>query len=480
MTILSPSRLAPLTIALLLAGCTVGPDMVRPSLPEVATFPGAALHPASPTNVRAGEAFWRAFGDPVLDGLVDDALVANHDLRIALATLDRAEALLGEARAGALPRVTFDGTATDGRRSAGEAAGGPRDYEDARLGARLGWELDLFGRVRRGVESRRADTRAQQADLAAMQVAVVAELVSTYAQLRGLQERLRVARANAEVQRETRSLVEARVSAGRGSDFDLRRASAQLASTEARVPALEAAVAAAMHRVAVLTGRPPEALATQLAAPGVVLSAPAALSPDAPAEVLRRRPDVIAAEHRLHAATARIGVAVADLFPRLSLSGLLGVQSFDIDALGGRGDGNRWVALGIDWSFLDVGRVRARIAAADADARGALAAYDKTVLRALEDTGNALVLNARTREEDGWLGRASEDATAAARLARLRYDAGAASLLEVLDAERTRLQAEDALAEARTRHVLSAVQVFRALAGGWPERTPARVAIPGR
>lgn len=478
-TAVALSKTAALTLAL--SACAAGPDFVRPDPPAPDRFAASALYAVEAAPAATdGAAFWRGFGDPQLDALVDDALRANHDLRIALARLDRADALLHGTKFDRLPTITADATATDGRRSVDQAGGAQRDYENYETGARLAWELDLFGRVRRGVEAQRAEADATRADLAAMQVAVVAEVIGTYAELRGQQERLRVAEANAGLQRETLRLVEARLAAGSGTEFDTARARAQLEATLARVPALQTAVATATHRLAVLTGRTPDALTTALSVPHALPSLPATLAADTPAEVLRRRPDIAAAEQRLQAATARIGVATAELFPRLTLSGLLGMQSFDAGALGDGGSGTRLVALGIDWSFLDVGRVRARIAAADADARGALAGYEQAVLRALEDTENALVRHARTREEDAHLAAAASDSADAARLARLRYDAGVASLLEVLDAERTRLQAEDALAEARTRSVISAVAVYRATAGGWPDRSPDRVPVAGR
>ena len=199
--------------------------------------------------------------------------------------------------------------------------------------------------------------------------------------------------------------------------------------------------------------------------------------PGAPGDVLRRRPDVAAAEARLHAATARIGVATADLFPRFSLGALLGSQAIDASALFERDSETRFLALGLDWSFLDAGRVRARIAAADADAEGELAHYQQTVLRALEETENALVRFDRGRREDAHLERAALESAAAARLARVRYDAGAADLLEVLDAERTQLLAQDAFADGHTRTATAAVSLYMALAGGWPQSLPGREGI---
>src|SRR5690606_27888171 len=236
------------------------------------------------------------------------------------------------------------------------------------------------------------------------------------------------ARANADNQRETLRLVDARFDAGRGTAFDTSRARAQLETTLARLPALEAEIATTMHRLAVLTGRTPDALVALLEAPTGLPTVPARPAAGTPGELLRRRPDVIAAEGRLHAATARVGIATADLFPHFTLAGLIGTQAIDTSALFERDSERRFAALGVDWSFLDVGRVRTRIAAADADASAALAGYEQTVLRALEDTENALVRLAKARVEDRHLESAARDSATAARLARLRFEAGAVGL----------------------------------------------------
>lgn len=469
------ARLAPgLLAAALLAACAAGPDYVRPEVPLPAGYARAATADASAAPAPDA-AFWEGFGDPVLDALVEDALAANHDLRIALANYERANALLRGARFDRFPTLTAGAEAASVRQSADQAPGVPRAGRDGdafSAGIAASWELDLFGRVRRGVEARRADTGAAAADLAALQVAIVGEVVQGYVELRGAQERLRVARANAGNQRQTLELVQARHDAGRDSGFDIARARAQLASTEATVPALEAEVAVLQHRLAVLGGRTPDARVAALSEPGPLPALPVRLDAGAPGDLLRRRPDIAAAERRLHAATARIGVATADLFPRFTLGGLIGTQAVDASALFERDGETRLVALGIDWSFLDVGRVRARIAAADADAAAGLARYEQAVLLALEDVENALVRHARALEREAHLQQAAQDSARAARLAGLRFDAGAVDLLEVLDAERTLLQAQDAFAVARTRTVASAAAVYRALAGGWPGRQP--------
>jgi NodT family efflux transporter outer membrane factor (OMF) lipoprotein len=501
MTLITP-MLKPLTVAVfaaLLAACTVGPEHVRPTLdageqfaranavaPNAASSPAGASPPSSGapasavTSAIAERDFWQAFGDPQLSALVDQTLLANHDLRIALSRLDAADALLRGAKFDRLPTLTASAGASDVRLSADQAPGASRADRDGRsyqAGVQLGWELDLFGRVRRGIEAQRADVEATAADLQALQVSLVAQVAGDYLVLRGSQERLRVATENARSQADTLRLVERGLAAGRGTEFDAARARAQLDTTSSRIPALQAQIAFSEHRLAVLSGRPPASLISALDVPQALPALPAALDPGTPGDLLRRRPDVAGAEARLHAATARIGVATADLFPRFTLAGLLGSQAGSAGALFERDSEPRVLALGVDWSFLDVGRVRARIAAADAEAAGELARYEQTVLTALEDTENALVGYAKAREEDGFLQRAAGDSGRAAQLARTRFEAGAGTLLEVLDAERTKLQAQDALAQSRTRSLVGAVALYRAMAGGWPNRLPQRRSV---
>src|SRR5688572_22191001 len=266
--------IAALTMAI--AACTVGPDHVRPTLSTPAQFARAEVAAAT-AMPEADAEFWRGFEDPLLTRLVDETLVANHDLRIALARYDRANALLRDARFDQLPTITANAEATDVRASADQAPGvarADRDGESYSASIVAGWELDLFGRIRRNVEAQRAGTAASAADLAALQVAIVAEVASSYIELRGLQERLRVAQDNADNQRETLRLVDARFDAGRGTEFDTSRARAQLEATLSRVPALEAQVAVTMHRVAVLCGRTPDALIAELQAPAPLPALP--------------------------------------------------------------------------------------------------------------------------------------------------------------------------------------------------------------
>lgn len=462
------AELRPLCIALalLLGGCAVGPDYRRPDDNAPATF--ARTEPDAAASPQTDEAFWRGFCDPVLDGLVADALASNHTLEAAVARYERARALLRETGYDRFPTVTAQANATQRRLSTDQAFGQPRSQRSYDASAQASWELDAFGRIRRELEAGRADAVASDYDIATVQVAIVADLATTYARLRGDQERLRIARDNVDRQRQTLNLVRSRLQAGRGTDFDTTRAQAQLDTSLATIPVLRDAIAEAEHHLAILTGRTPESLIDRLETPATPLAIPAAIDPGTPMALLRRRPDIGAAEARLHAATANVGIATADLFPHLTFGAAFGAQTLRGGSLTDEASRSTTLGLGIDWSFLDVGRVRARIEASRADARGALAAYRQTVLEALEDTENALSGLAQARERDDRLASAANARAEAARIARQRYEAGAIDLLELLDAERDLLSAQDAYADAHAQGAQAAVALYRALAGGWP------------
>ena len=319
--------------------------------------------------------------------------------------------------------------------------------------------------MRRGVEAASADAEAAEADLRDAQVLVAAEVASTYLDLRGAQKRLVVARANRDSQRETLSLTRVRLDLGRGSELDVASAAARLAATEASIPPLVAAEASAAHRLAVLLGQQPGTLDDELA-PRDLTPRLTTLAVGSPEDLLRRRPDIRAAERGLAAATARIGVAKADLFPRLTLSGFVGFIAGDASELG-EATSRAWsVGPVLSWGGLEPG-VRSRIVAAEARAEGALATYDRTVLRALEETETAFVGYAQNRVR---LAAIVDEATAsrrAAELARVQYREGALDFLRLLDAERTVLQAEDEVATAETELNTSVVVIYKALGGGW-------------
>ncbi|MBJ7263321.1 MAG: efflux transporter outer membrane subunit [Burkholderiaceae bacterium] len=472
--------MATFAVSALLAACTLGPDYKAPHTPQAERFARQPSPQDRPMATPAADAaFWRNLGDEQLTALIEQALSANHDIRIAMANYDRANALLGGARFDRYPTLGAQAQARTGRSIASQMPTADREQRDGeQFDTRLTavWELDFFGRIRRSIEAQRADTEALASDLATVQVAIVAELADAYFRMRGAQAQWTVARGNADNQRETLGLIETLLENGRGTAFDSDRTHAQLALTEARLPPLAAEAAVLAHRIAVLSGQTPTALAEALARPVPQAVLPALIDPGTPGDLLRRRPDVVAAERRLHAATARIGVATADLFPRFTLGGLLGSQALSVGALFGRDSEMRAVTLGIDGSFLDIGRVRARIAATDAQAAGAMAQYERTVLRAMEETENALLRLTSAHDERAALNRAARSSERAVKVSRLQFEVGAISVLDVLAAERTRLDAEDLLAQSKAREATALVALYKSLAGGWPAAVPKQTA----
>ncbi|KGD65233.1 NodT family RND efflux system outer membrane lipoprotein [Alcanivorax nanhaiticus] len=450
---------------LVLSGCAVGPDYEKPQTPEPETF--SAEHQAGDFPL-AEQRFWQGFDDPLLAELIGETLVANFDLQGAVARYDRAAALLYGTRREQWPSLTVSASGAEQHLADVErtpAGAGPERVEVYQAGLNASWELDLFGRLRRATESQKAELAASGADVGALQVALAGQLANTYFELRGLQQRLLVAEQNVILQEETLAIVTARLDAGRGTEFDQVRARAQLERTRAALPSLRAAIQVAMHRIAVLTGRSPAALLAVLSPVQPLPDSVPVIPVDSPAEVLRRRPDIAAAEQRLAAATARVGVATADLFPRFTLSGLLGSVATDSSDLFSGSAESRRVALGVDWTFLDYGKVRARIEASDADSRAALAAYQQAVLLALEEAESRLVSYREARARAERLMLASEDAGRAAELARTRYERGFIGYFEVLAAEQELTVIRDAEVRGRTNEVQAMVAVYRALAG---------------
>jgi multidrug efflux system outer membrane protein len=411
---------------------------------------------------------WSLFGYYILVGLVVDSRAANHDLRIALSRFTDARASRRESKFNLFPTVTAGAGYTKQRLSGEQAALLPSRNEtfyDAGFDAI--WELDLFGRVRRGVEATSAAAESAEAGLRDAQVIVVAEVARTYLELRGQQGRLAVARRNVENQRESLNLANVRLDAGRGTELDTSRAQAQLNITLASISPLEAAVASSIHRLSVLTGRQPVELRDRLVAVRDLPPVPAVAAVGNPTDLLRRRPDIRVAERNLAAATARIGVAVGDLFPVVSFTGTFGFAAARSGDLGSSGTDTYLIAPGISWAAFDLGRVRTRISGAQARAEGALASYEKAVLGALEETETALVFHARAKERLTYITAAADASASASRLARARYEGGISDFLQVLDAERTQLEAEDSLAQSRTEVATSLVAVFKALGGAW-------------
>jgi outer membrane protein, multidrug efflux system len=451
--------------ASLFAGCAVGPDYEPPSTSAPNEFANAnsIVYGAS----ASAEEFWRLFEDPLLEQLVGDALAANHELRIALANLAEARAVHRLSRFDLAPTITANAGYTEQRLATAQATGVARDQEVYEAGFDAFWELDFFGRVRRGIEADRAVGEAAEANLHDAQITIVGDVIRTYYELRGAQLRLGVVHRNVENQAASLDLTTVRYEAGRGTELDTSRARSQLSSTKADLAPVETAVTRSIHRLSVLTAREPDALRGALTPTQDLPALPALVPISDPATLLRRRPDIRVAERELAAATARIGVAVADLFPQVTFVGSVGFAANNRQGLGDTGSDGYLLAPGISWAAFDLGRVRARIGAARARTDAALANYELTVLRALEETENALATHAASRKQLADVEAAAEASRTAARLARVQYEHGVNDFLQVLDAERTLLDLEDRYAQTRTEAATSLVAVYKALGGGW-------------
>jgi outer membrane protein, multidrug efflux system len=454
-----------LAVAALLAACSNAPkyELYKPTLDS-----NFVNRPAEAADAEPAAQFWRGFRDEQLDSLVARALSANADLRIAAANLREARALSRFADAQLLP--TVDVVAGAGRARQRNFAGDPQTFHTYTAGFDVNWEADLFGRLSDASRAAAADALAGEAGLQFAHLSVSAEVARNYFELRGLQERLRVAHASLETQQAVLNLVQGRQDAGRGTALDTERARALVQSTAATIPALEAAVLRTRYRLTVLCGEPPTAFDAELSAPKPLpgIKSVALGGIGSPEGLLRRRPDIQAAEQQAAAAAARAGVARGDLFPRITLGGTIGQNALHLDKLGNGASYAYNLGAQLVWNLLDFGRIRAQIAAADARGDAAMLSYERTVLIALEETEGTLATYTRSQRQAEHLFDAARAAESAALIARERFTVGVSDFLSVLDAEREMLTARDQLAQAQTAAATSLVGVYKALGGGWP------------
>lgn len=460
-------KLSVLAVSAVLAACAVGPDYKQPQVAAPDQFVTASEQQFSPADVESD--FWKAFGDEQMNTLIEQALTANHDIRIATARLREARALRGEARLDFAPTVTASGGRTESRASERQAplAGIERDQNYYDAGFDAFWELDFFGRVRRGVEASSALVQAAEAGVYSTQVSITAEVVRNYFELRGSQQRLEVAERNAENQRETLRITTARLDAGRGTQLDTSRAQAQLSATLATIPDIESSITRSILRLGVLIGNSPESLMTQLSTVQKLPTLPATQNIGTPELLLRRRPDIRVAERELASATAQIGVAVGDLFPRISFVGRWGFDAVDSGDLGNASSEAYSFGPSIQWAAFDLGRVRQRIKQREAATDRALARYEQTVLQALEETDASMTEYAKAKVKQAHLQDSTTASLEAVTLARARYESGVADFLTVLDAERSALTAEDQLALSQTQTATALLATYKALGGGF-------------
>nr|WP_047168805.1 efflux transporter outer membrane subunit [Sphingomonas sp. Y57] len=472
-----PLWLVPMT---LLAGCTVGPDYDGPVSAGAATPPAAFARgdgDATPQAPAAAE-WWTALGDPVLDELERRALAGSPSVAIAQARLNQARAALGLERANSLPKANASAVYVHARvpgvdlgSSNGNGGGGTGGDEESlnfyNVGFDASWEIDLFGGQRRNLEAARASLGAAEANLADARVSLAAEVAQAYVALRDRQHRLALARESAEKQRAIFELTAQRRDRGAASTLDVERQRSQVEQSNAAVLPLSAEYDAYRNALATLIGEVPGALDGLLADPGAVPLPPAEVAVGDPAALLQRRPDVRAAERKLAASTAKIGVAKAAAFPRLSFLGLIGLGGTSVgDVI----DPDKLAAVAVpqlSWNFLDFGRNAARVGQAEGARDEAAAQYRSAVLAALRDAEDALSRYGARRQAVVTAARSKASADTSATLVRQRFDAGTATRIELLDAERQRIAADQALIQAKAQMTTDFIALEKALGLGW-------------
>jgi outer membrane protein, multidrug efflux system len=474
-------------VAAMLAGCTtVGPNYRQPAEPVPERF--------AETNATTGlgdaelAAWWAAFGDPQLSELVNRALAQNLDVQTAAARIREARAREIVAGAAGLPQVEAQGSVTrqrisenaipvppgSGGGSSGGGTGGSfglpgSEFTTWRIGFDASWEIDLFGRTRRSIEAARARTGSAVWNRRDIQVVTAAEVANAYLTLRTVQQR--VANAEAEVARQRRfeQLVGARVRGGLVTGQDLEQQRSERSTAESQLAPLHAQAEAQIHALGVLTGQTPESLIADLSQPKGLPPAPPLIPAGLPSDLLRRRPDIRAAERELAASTADIGVAVADLYPRFSLTAAPALVSTALTSLLAWGSRSYSIGAALDWPLFNGHRTRGNIAVANARQEQALVAYRKAVLSALQDVEDALSKTGGDRRQLGDLEQALRTAARAEDIARTRYRGGLVIYSDVLLAQARRLSLEGQMIETKGALARDTVALFKALGGGWPE-----------
>jgi outer membrane protein, multidrug efflux system len=478
-----------------LMGCAVGPDYRKPETKVPDNWNGQeVVTPATPskTNTNPAElvAWWDNFKDPTLSSLVEMAIRANLDLRLAEARIRQARASLGVAGGALWPEV--DATAlyqrshssiasigSSGGGSGGSSGGGSFGgvstapfRELFQVGLDASWEIDIFGGIRRNIEAAGADLRAAVEDRRDVLIILVGDVGSNYINLRGFQQQIEIARKNLEAQKHNADIIQKRHDAGFVGGLDVANARAQVATTEATIPIFESSARAAIYSLGVLLGRDPPALEKDLIKKGPIPPSPPEVPVGLPSDLIRRRPDIRRAEAQLHAATARIGVATAELFPKFTLTGSLGISSSDLTMLGNISNSKFWsFGPSVTWPIFAGGRLWWNVKVQDALAEQALLTYKKTVLTALKDVETALVAYAKQQETRKFLSEAVVNNRKAVELAMTLYLAGKSDFLNVIIAQRSLFTTEDALSQSTRTVDTNLIALYKALGGGW-EKEP--------
>lgn len=461
---------------LILSGCiTVGPDYVLPEtkVPEKwhnelkGGITGEAQDPQSLAK------WWTTLNDPVLSGFIERAVANNPDIKKVRAKIREQRARRNISNAGLFPAIDASGSFT--RKKGSEETGGGKETDFYSAGFDAGWELDLFGGTRRNVEASTADLQASREDLRDVLVSLLAEVALNYAEIRSFQSRVEVAEKNLNIQDETYQLAQLRYEAGLANEIAVHQAKYNLENTRSNIPTLRAALEEAMNRLAVLMGDNPGAVNAELKEQKPIPISRPDLAVGIPADVLRQRPDIRRAERQLAAQTARIGVATAEMYPKINLIGSIGFESLTLDNL--ISAGSRAYSFGprITWPIFNAGSIRSNIEVQSALQEQYLIQYETAVLNALEEVENTLVAYMEEQNRRQSLSDAKRAASQAAALAQDLYKAGLTDFTSVLDAQRSLLSFEDQLIQSEGNIISNLVRLYKALGGGWTSLAPADI-----
>lgn len=465
-------RFLPLFFSILLTSCTVGPDYQSPKTPS----PGAWINTKTGTNIKVDHNWWRCFNDPVLTHLVDTAYQQNHDIKLAIERLHQSRANSDSAFASLMPQLALSGQV---ERELNTVPAFPvtTPFSASQAHFDVSWEIDLFGKNRRRLEAEIALSEATLANLNAVQVSIVAEVARNYIDYRLNQELLRITEENIETQQQTVHLTKKQLAAGQAALFDSLRADSQLKATQSQRPKYTAAMAAAQYRIEVLLDLNPGALTTQLITGKQIPTAPLSFEIQSPVDIIRQRPDIQAAERQLAAATAMEGVAIAQMYPHLSLTGFFGTLSAGALGFGSvtpeksgffSRENRAWYqAAAISVPLFSFGKLQAASESAKSEAKQALYVYEKTILSALAEIETALKDFEQEQQRVTSLAAAVNDTKQAVNIARLRYTQGLTSLLELLDVQRTLFTLQEQLTTSKAMGAGNMVRLNKAVGGGW-------------
>jgi outer membrane protein, multidrug efflux system len=463
----------PMALLLLICtGCRVGPEYKTPDINVPGRF-GSTLQDEEPNVSGDLSQWWTTLDDPMLDSLVNEVMLGNLDIKLAGDRIEQAQAIRGIITGSDKPQVNMTGTAMRESYSLNSLFGPflQNRIEDDYIGAfNARWELDFFGKTSRGVEGANAGIEAARENRRAVIVAMSASVAKGYIIVRQLQNQLDVANKNMRIQQDIFDSAQQRFNAGLINELVLQQAKAQLEATRSILPRLDTSLQQAIHRIGILTGNEPKVLENKLMTGGSIPATKPMIPIGLPSELLTRRPDIVRAERNLAAATANIGFATADMFPRFSLTGALGHESISAD-LFSSSDSRYWtLASGFSWPIFNWGTIRANIRLQDAKQQEAMDLYIKSILIALEDVENALIAYGNEQQRLSLLETQNSASLRAAALAQERYENGLVDFLNVLDAQRQLYQSEDALAVSRGQLAINLVALYESLGGGWDRK----------